>query len=48
MEEAAAIVGDGGDEESAFGRGSLRDGHTRRVYARVVGDARQVVAGEAR
>jgi hypothetical protein len=31
LEEAAAIVGDGGDEECAGGGGSLRDGHTRRV-----------------
>ena len=27
LEEAAAIEGNGGDEECAFGRGSLRDGH---------------------
>ena len=25
--DAAAVVADGGDEEGAFGGGSLRDGH---------------------
>ena len=28
LEEASAIVGDGGDKECAFGRGSLRDRHS--------------------
>jgi hypothetical protein len=31
LEEAATIVGDGGDEESAFVRGSPRDGHSGEV-----------------